>query len=461
MLRFTVFSLLIFLTIGLTAEKAAAQESRQISLQEAVNLVLENNIDIRRARNNMERSEIDVRRATGAFLPNLNATTSANRTTGRQFNQSTLDFDSFTQNTISGQVSTNVPIFTGWQNISNLRSARAERDAVENDFQRLREDMIIETGNEFLQVILNKELLSIAKDNLETSRKQLEQVEAQVEVGMRPIVDQFNQEAVVANNESEVIRQENTLNLSKVRLVRLLQLDQLDDYEFVVPEIDDEMLMFQDYDLTELIELALESRRDIRSREMRLEASEHSLRAARSGYWPTLSFGANINSNYSDQYRLSEIVDGEIQRVTVGFSDQFFDQRVNRSIGFSLNIPIFDRLQTRSNVQNERINQRNLELDLIDTRSQIFQEIRQAYNDYLSFAQELESTEKALIAAEKAFETQQERYNVGSSTLIELTTANNEFVRAASNQVQATYQFVFQRQVLEYFLGRISEEIQL
>lgn len=426
---------------------------KKLTLEEAVQIALKQNIALQQAQNNLGRNQADISAARGAFLPNLNASTSANRNTGQQFNQSTLQLESVTTYSMSGGFNSQVPIFTGWQNISNLRRAQTDYQANQNDFTRLREETIFLTASEFLQVLLNKELLMIAKENLEASKQQLAQVEAQVEVGMRPIVDLFNQEAVVANNELLVIQRENALNISKVRVTRVLQLDPLKDYEFVTPGIDQESLAPQTFDLPVLIQTALANRRDIASRELRIQSSEYALRSARSGWMPRLTAGANLNTSYLDTYRFL----GERR----SFADQFFDERVSYSVGLTLSVPIFDRFQTRTNVVNRRIDIKNARLALQDQQSLVFQEVRQAYNDYISLIQELRSTEKALIAAEKAFETQQERYNVGSATLIELTTANTEFVNAASNRVQTIYRFVFQEKLLEFYLGRISEELTL
>lgn len=456
----TIFSALaVCLLITATADPVEAQ-IRQISLNEAVSIAVEQSIEMQIATNNLERSDAAVRGAMGQFLPNLNASMGANRTTGRQFNQATISFDEFTQNSISGNLGTSVPLFTGWQNISNLRQARTDREAALTSFERQREDVIFSTASAFLQVILNQELLDIAQDNLETAQKQLEQVQAQVEVGMRPIVDQFNQEAEVANTELIVIQRQSQVNTSKVQLIRILQLDALQDYEFTVPAINTEGIIPQEFSLSELIEAALSNRKDIRAAELQIQSAELALRGARSGYMPTLSFSASISSSYGDQYRLRSVdASGNLVSETVGFGDQFFDQRINRGLGFNLSIPIFDRFQTRTNVVNRQIDLKNTRLALIDRQSLVFQEVRQAYEDYRSLAQELETTAIALRAAEKAFETQQERYNVGSSTLIELTQANNAFFQASSRRVQTIYQFVFQEKLLDYFLGRITEDV--
>lgn len=454
--------MLISLVLLTTADVHAQQEqTREIDLNEAVELALERNISVKQAVNNLERNDASVRQAYGSFMPNLNASGGLNRSIGRQFNQATVEFNEFTQNSVSGNLSTSIPIFTGWRNISNLRAAKTDREASLNEYERLREDTIFQTASEFLQIILNKELLKIAQDNLDTSRQQLEQVEAQVEVGMRPVVDQFNQEAEVASSELQVIERENQLTASKVRMMRILQLDAFGEYEFTTPDIDTEAIIPQDFDLRELVSVAMDSRRDLKTSELTIESAEYGLTAARSGYLPTLSFSANVSSSYSDQYRLRtpDPATGQLVTETVGFNDQFFDQRINRGLGFSLSIPIFNRFQTRTSVVNSKIDIKNARLSLEDQRSLVFQEVRQALEDYETISQELVATESQLRAAEKAFETQQERYNVGSSTLLELTQAQNGFVQASSQRIQAVYQFVFQEKLLDYYLGKINENI--
>lgn len=104
---------------------------------------------------------------------------------------------------------------------------------------------------------------------------------------------------------------------------------------------------------------------------------------------------------------------------------------------------------------------KNSRLELDNVRLQINEEVRQAYNDYISIVQQLESTERALAAAERAYETERQRYEVGASTLIELNQANANFVQAQSNRIQAVYNFVFQEKVLDFFLGRLTDQIEL
>jgi outer membrane protein len=444
----TAVILLLCLTVP-----AAAQQVRTITLEEAIQIALDNNIDIELSRSNIDRSESQYRRQRAEFLPNLNASFSGTRTVGRQFDPATVAFDDFTTNNLSAGISTNVVLFNGFRNINQLRSARLGMESAEERYQRTREVIIFEAAARYLDVLLASELLEINRENLEASRKQLEQVQAQVEVGMRPIVDQYSQESVVANSELSVIQSENILNLNKLRLSRLLQLDPLEEFEFVAPGIQEGEIVVKDYDLREMISLALMNRRDYRASELDLQQARHELSISQAGRMPQLSLSASLSTAYRDQQRVGGMV--------LPFDEQFFDVNINRQIGFNVSVPIFNRWQTRNQIEQRRIDYRNTELRLEDFRQEVFLELQQAYNDYMGYAKELEATEKAVIAAEKAYETEQERYNVGSATLIELTNANNEFIRASSNRIQAMYQFIFQEKVLDFFLGRITEDFEI
>ncbi len=448
---------IIFLIV--TSVTASAQEVRSITLAEAVKIALENNIEMELSKSDIDRRESEYRQSRADFYPNLNASLSGIRTAGRQFDQASITFDDITSHNLNAGITSNLTLFNGFQNINQLRSSRVGRESAEERYQRTREQIIFEAASRFLDVLLTEELLEIEEENLQASRQQLEQVIAQVEVGMSPIVEQFSQEAIVANNELNVIRSENALNLAKLRLVRWLQLDPLEDYNFETPGIREEDITIHDYDLREMVEFAITNRRDVRASELDLQQTRYALNISEGNRLPEVSLSGSITSAYRDQQR-QPVINGDGTEI-MPFSDQFFDGNINRRLQFNVSIPIFNRWQTSNQIQQRKIDYRDAELRFQDLQQEIFLELRQAYNDYIGYAKELEATEKSLIAAEKAYETEQERYNVGSATLIELTNANNAYIQASSNRVQVIYQFVFQEKVLDYFLGRISEDFEI
>ena len=446
--RFTslfLFILIPFLTV--------AQSS--ITVEDAVQIALENNYQLKQAANNLELADMEVMSAYTDFIPTLNASFNGNQRVGQQFDPSSFTFGDLTINSMSGGLSSSVPIFNGFRNINNLRRAETQRSFQEETLERLRQNIIFTTASRFLQVVLNQELLEISQRNLSVSMQQLERIEAQVEVGARPTVDLLNQASVVANDELAVVQRENALTTSMAQLMRVMQDDQGTNYQLIMPETEQLSLIPMDLDLNELVQMALQARSDLKAQTLAIERAEYDRSIVRATLLPSINANFGMNGSYSDQYR------DPISREPLGFSEQFFDRNVNRFIGFNVQIPIFNNLNRRTNYQQAQINLRNSRLELDNVRFQINEEVRQAYNDYISIVQELESTEKALTAAERAYVTEQQRYEVGASTLIELNQANANFVLAQSNRIQAVYNFVFQEKVLDFFLGRLTDTIEL
>ncbi|MGN8225040.1 TolC family protein [Gracilimonas sp. BCB1] len=434
-----------------------AQEARTISLQEAIQIALDNNYQLKQAENNLDLANESIRSEYADFAPSVNSSLSGGRSTGQQFIADRLSepglnpFVDVTSQSISGRIGADVTIFDGFNNILSLRASQQSKISSEESLQRAKEQVIFNTASRYLQVLLDLQLLEIAQENLENSMQQLEQVRAQVEVGSRPTVDLYNQEAQVASDELAVTQQENSLKFSKLVLVRQLQIDPLGNYDFVVPETEMEaqQSIGQEFSLSELIDQAILNRSDLKSEIADIKTLEYQLQMAQGSLYPSVSASASMSSRYSDQYSLPG-------QGSVSFSDQFFDQQINRSLGLSVNIPIFQNWNRMYNIQASKVQLKNAELSFDNSKLQVIQEVTQAYNDYTSYVKQLEASEKSRRASERAFETQQERYNVGSSTLIELSQAQASYVEAQSNYTQAMYNLIFQEKLLDYYLGKLS-----
>tara|TARA_R110002096_G_scaffold87831_1_gene201422 strand:- start:13559 stop:14971 length:1413 start_codon:yes stop_codon:yes gene_type:complete len=432
-----------------------AQEAKKtITLQDAIELALKNNYQLKTAKNNLDLAEYRITSEMADFLPSISSSIGYSAQTGQQFVQEQLAFTDVTSSSASGRISANIPIFNGFSNILTLRSSKASRLSSEESLNRIKENVIFEAATRYLQVLLNTQLLEDAIDNLETSQKVLEQTKAQVEVGSRPSVDLYNQEATVANNEFTVTQRENSLKLSKLQLVRSLQIDPLGEYEFIVPNFDPasaQASAMAGYNIRDLIDEALISRSDLKSTEFNIQSLKYSLDIAKGSLLPTISGSATLSSSYSDQAR-DPLTGGDAT-----FNDQFFDQRVNKSIGLSLSLPIFSNWNRMTQIQSAKVSLKNAELGLENSTLQIIQEVTQAFNDYSSYASQLTAAGKSLVAAEKAFETQQERYNVGASTLIELSQSQTQFFNAQSSKTSAMYNLIFQEKLLDYYLGKLNK----
>ncbi len=439
--RLVVWTLAVLtLMLVLSPEAAQAQQARQITFNDAVRIALDQNYLLRRSANNVDLQAINVSQRRMNFLPNLNFSSNGSQSYGRTFDLTEGNLVNQSINSISGSLSSSVNLFNGFGDVASLRQARLQHDARELDYERQRQTVVFTVMSNYLNLIERRERIRIQEENLAAQQQLLTQIDEFVRVGSRPMSDLFQQQASTAGAEALLLDAQRLYQLAEISLIQALQLDPFGNYEFVAPTVEDAVLVGEQYDVRAMMENAFERRLDLQASQTDIEAAAQGIRIARSNYWPSINFSANTRSSYNDLAQDN-------------FNDQFFDRNRNSSLGISLSVPIFDRFLTRNSVQQARLQYENARLDLENVQQDIALQVRQAYLDYLTDEKRLDVTEKQVRAAEQALEAEQERYNVGASTLVELTQARANFVQASNDRVVATYNFLFRKRLIDYYIG--------
>jgi len=441
-----------------------AQDAQQITFDDAVRIALKQNVTLLRSKNFVEQQASLVQDRRMAFSPNLTFSAGAGQNFGRQFIQSESRIVEEKNESFRSSVSSNITLFSGFRNVSLLNAAQLDLEAQDLDYQRQEQTVIFNVMSQYLTLIERGEQISIQEENLESQRQQLAQIEEFVNVGSRPISDLYQQQAQAANAELTLLEAQRLYQLAEVALINTLQLDPFGAYEFMLPEISDSELVPAQYDVRDMLQTAFGTRADLKSQESRITASLSDIKASRASYFPNISlgfgYGSSWNSAIQDVLRdaggnIVPDANGDPIFSNVSFSDQL-DRNRGGNVSLSLSVPIFDRLSTKNATQRAKIQYDNAKLDLENLQQNIALQVRQAYLDYLTADKSLEVTEKQLISAEQALTADQERYNVGAATLVELSQSRASFVQAQSDQNQARFDFIFQKKLIDYYLGNLN-----
>ncbi|MDE2996675.1 MAG: TolC family protein, partial [Bacteroidota bacterium] len=321
-----------------------------------------------------------------------------------------------------------------------LNSARAQLEAQEYSMERTRQTVVFNVISSYLNVILAEETIGIRQEEVQAQQQLLDQIQEFVNVGSRAISDLYQQQATLANAEAQLLTAESNFQVNKTRLIQVLQLDPLSDYRFLAPDPSDIPLSVRSYNPEDLLLSAFERRADLRAQEMAIEAAEQGIRASRAGYLPSLNLSASHGAGYTSANERDN------------FNTQLKNNRSER-LSLSLSIPLFNRLNVKRGIESSKVQFANARLDLENVQQNVAIEVRQAYLDYQTAIKRLEVTEKSLQAADQALQVEQERYEVGASTLVELQQSRSQFVNASSQRAQAVFQFHFQSRLLEYYQG--------
>ncbi len=432
----------VLLTLASVADVSA--QGQTITFDDAVSVALDRNVELKKAENDVGLAQREVAREKADFLPAVNLSTSLSRNWGLGFSP---DFTRVTETTdfLSLRASANMVLFDGFENTASYKRSKLELQSSGLMFDRTQQTVVFDVIQAYLQVLLNKERVQIRTEDIEAQRQQLARIEEFTRVGSRPISDLYQQQATLANSELLLLEAERAVQLSEIGLIQVLELDPLAVYNFGSPDVEATLPDARTYELEALLSEAFARRLDLQAMDTNIEAAEAGIRIARSTWLPrvSLSGGGDTRAIWSSE------------RDDLPFGDQM-DENKSADVGLSLSIPIFDRLQTRTNLQRARLAHSNLELDRQNLEQTIALQVRQAYLDYLTAVKRLDVTDKQLRAARQSEAVESERYNIGASTLVELTQARASLVDAESQRAQAVYQYVFQDKVIEYYLGSLN-----
>ncbi len=420
-----------------------AQENVSLTFEQAVKIALEKNVLLNQERNALLINTAAKNSAIGSMAPRLNATANGYRTLGNQFIESEgrVVNDAQTSNLQVG-VNSSVMLFNGFNRINSLRGADKELDAQLERVDRTTQIVINNVSAQFLQCLLDQELVEIRGKNLESQEKQLEQIRAFVEVGTRAKVDEYNQLAQTKNAELELLRARFTLRNDKATLAQTLQMDPITNLTLLDPSWDLLEVQGSSLEINSLIETALANRGDYQEL-LKLElASKYNLSATKTSVIPSLSAFGSIGSFYTDASVPS-------------FKDQF-DSNQRIQYGLQLNIPIFNGLQNRLSVVRSRVQYDNATINRENIEIQVKSDVIRAYNNYQDVLQAHEVSQAQFEAAQLAFDFEKERYNLGIINLVDYTVANRTYVEAETNYAQATFNLLFQKIALDFAVGTLK-----
>jgi outer membrane protein len=430
-------------------------DTTRLTFDEAIRTALDQNTDLKRAQADLRSAETQVQSEWMDFAPDLSIQTEVSRSFGRNFSEEQVGFIQESTDNLRMTGRSSVTIFNGFENVSSLRQASNQAESSELSLQRTQREVVFTVMDQYIALIESREIVRVREEELEARRQQLRQIEEFVDAGSRPVSDLYQEQANVAEAEQRLLQAEREREVSKTRLIQTLQLNPRQAYQFEVPALAADTLSPEGYDLSALMDEAFEERLDLRAAEAEERASQQGVRSAKSAYYPSLSISGNYGTDWTSRPRPIPVEGGG--SIEPDFSRQLDNNR-SGSVGLSLTIPIFDQFQRETQIEQARVQAQNAEYALEDQRQQISLQVRQAYLDYRNAVQQLEAANKRLRAARQARAAAQERYNLGSASIVELQNATRDFVDAASQQVRARYNLIFQKKQIEYHTGRLSPD---
>ncbi|MNS06859.1 Toluene efflux pump outer membrane protein TtgI precursor [compost metagenome] len=389
------------------------------------------------------------------LAPTVNANISQYNNFGRSVNQVTYSYANTTTNNLNYGVGADWQIFGGVQRVNQIKQSKYTLMADQTYVEKVKQDVSLNVVSQFLATMFNEEQVNNLTNQLNVSKEQLEIAKKKADVGSITEADYLQFKAQVATDETNLTSAQNQLEISSLELKQLLNIEPQQSFSIIRPS-EAEMIEASRnaYDAAYVYNEALRINPSIKVSEYQRLSSEKSVSIAKGAYYPTLSMNANVGSYYSWNYYLP--IDpnnptGPDYRPT--FKDQY-DTFLGKSINFSLNIPIFNGLQSRNNVKKAKINYENAKATEELTKNTLNKTIAQAVADLRAAEKKNVSAQSSYESLKKAYEYSQKRFDVGLINSLDLNIAKTNYSKAESEALQAKYDMIFKSKVIDYYLGK-------
>ena len=417
-----------------------SQTPNVLTLQDAVDMAVERNINIKQSELNLKNSELNRSDAIGNFLPSISASANHQWNVGRGVNVTTNIIEEVTTQFSSGNFNIGLPVYSGSRNVYQLHRANLEILASKYQLEDIKDDVKLFVANSYLQIMFNSEILKVQQSQLEITKAELKRTKDLIESGIFSPRQIYEIEASLASQEQNVVQAENNLRDAKLNLAQILLIDDYESFDIAYEDFSIPFSDILDRNPKEILEKSLTFRNDIKLAETNISIAEKDIKISKSLRLPS------ITSFYSWNTRISYL------DFTPSFEDQF-NLNKGQTYGLALNIPIFQGNAIKNNIERTKVNLKRLEYQYNQEKLNLENTINQAYFDLVGAIKLYDASNKTVMSLKSAFEDASDQFLIGSLNSFDFIQSKQRYEAALSENVRAKFDYIFRLKVLEFYFG--------
>jgi outer membrane protein len=463
----------IFLGAILTLTSLSANAQEKITLQAAVDRALNNNLSIKQAKVAEALGTADVEQAKNNMLPSLNASTQGGYNFGRSQVAGAFTYTSSTSLNVNGQAQLQLTLYQGGILRNQIIQNKLALDVNKGQTAKLKNDLVLSVVTTYLQILTNKDLVTAAKQQVDLANQTLDKSNISFKVGNQTLADLSQAKAQVSTATLNLTTAQNQLDLSVLVLKQYMEMDPNAQITVERPDVSKLTDIKTVYDANDVVKTALTINPDVKLAEAQQKTYQHAIDLAKGYYYPTVTLYGGLASSYSN--RLNQRLIGESiisqqigivqatgQSVVTNYAQPIYgpysaftqiSDNFNQSIGLSVQVPIFNKFNTRTAVRKARLNYQNAELNTQIAKNNLSKTIIQATLDLSAAEKQYLSAQQTYEANKAALNVTKQRYDVGLVNSLDYNTAVTNFNKSENDMIEARYAVIFRSKVIDYYLG--------
>lgn len=441
-------------------------------LQQCIDYAVKHNISLKQSALTNEINKNNTLQSKANTLPTLNLGAAHTYNFGQTIDRFTNTFANTQVLSQNFYVSSNVVLWSGLSQYNNIKANEYKYLSGVENLKQMQNDLALSVANAYLSVIYTEELLKISKNQYNVTKEQLDRTQKLVVAGSLAKSVEYDVKAQLASEDVNVTNADNNYQLAMLTLRQMLNLDSITNFSIARPTIDiaDNAPIAENTQF--IYETAVKTQPSIRSAEYNILSAEKTLAASKGRVSPTISLNGSMGTGYSGLAK--EIVSSGYYYPISGFTnkadtvylfqpsfvtrkkpfaDQFKDN-VNKSIGFTLTVPLFNGLQTYTSVKNAKLNALNARLSEDLAEQNLYKTIAQSVANAKAALNKYKANKTSVEAASASFTFAQQKFDAGAISAFDFNSAKNRLFAAESNLLQSKFDYIFKLKVLDYYLGK-------
>lgn len=465
---------ILIITISLFFSVLSYSQS-EWNLQQCIDYALKNNISLNQGELNTFINKNNLLQSKANILPSLNSAAMHTYNIGKNIDRYTNTFANSTVLSQNFYLSSQLTLWSGLAQYNSIKQNEFNYKSSIETLNQQKNDLALNIATAFLQVIYNAQFKEVSKNQVQISKLQLERTEKLVAAGTMAKSNTYDIKSQLASDQYNLTSAENNHKISLLTLQQLMNLDSAKNFSITQPNLEMILENISTMQLADIYNTALKTQASIKSAEYSWKGAEKGLLVAKGGRSPSINLSASIGTGFSG---LSKEIVGtptltgaqligytgtsfetvyapiySVQTRQTPFSDQFTNN-VNKSIGFQLNIPIFNGLRVYTNIGNSKLNLYNQKLNYDLTKQQLFKNISQAFANAISALDKYNSAKLALEAAEISFGFTEKKFDAGALTALDFSNSKNRYVKSQADFLNSKFDYIFRMKVLDYYQGK-------
>lgn len=434
--------LIFFCFIAFSLDGFSQDIPTRLDLNQCIAIAIKNNLNVQRSAIQSENAKIGWQQARENLLPTLNGGITHGLNQGRSIDPLTNTYINHEIAYASPYLSGSLMLFNGLAMQNLIKQNSLLYQAAKQEEQQAKDDLTLNVILAYLQVLTNQDLFTFSQTQKETTAKQLERLEALNQNGAVSPGDYYNLKGEYANDQLSVINAGNSLENSKITLVGLLNIPYSKDLQ-LAPLPADQFALTYDAGPEEVYHAALQNFAAVKAADLREKSSDVQLKTSRSGYFPSIHFGAGLSSSFSNAAR-------DAQNRHIAYFDQF-GNNLSRSFSIGISIPFLNSFRTKNSIALAKLNRRESALVAQNTRTELQHLTEQAYLNMAASRERYITLQQQAAAYAESFRTVEIRFNSGVINSVDYLIAKNNLDRANINMLSNKYDFILRKKILDFY----------